>query len=562
MFQHFEQIVGVFVVLMAFLVFWSPILVFISIIIFIVFLILKSKYFKINSNVDPLKNKNRLKSTQLMTSDNRFGSNVRQMRSARRQLPDRSRPIDNYFSNYSLDSLTANQFLQSDGIFSSMSVQSFGSRPQSANDMSFTSQSLYRSSRESPMSQLGNMPFVKLMSSGSEPVTHEPKVRSSPAKPVTVRIAPMPQNLSKITLNRISNPNTSLVQTLGAMDTTSEAFNPSTDPKIVVDALKKSLRRKREPKNDNEIEDNLKMSTNKKQKKDSNESIKMSNGTISTNVSMNKTSTKRQANDMTELLNKRFKNNEILSSYSSLSSLQSFQMNKNKRKLSPNSNDSNESNQIKTKKSLIPEEEPKTNLNPNIIDEKQFRFIDTNDSTFSFRAVVEEPEKSVSKKSYGLPIHLHSMEDHERDRNKARHRLSRFLNAVKEVSSPTSDSSEGQLTVEKSDISSTSEIGLPLEPAAAIFTTSRVETSVTTTLLNNTPISSVLTSTKESLSPQTITIDTSEPSPINSLPVWPQSATPLFTAKPAPTTSLFSVGTGSTTRRIAQNSRLRSRQKR
>ena len=576
MFERTERIVGVFVVLMAFLIFWSPILVFVSSLLFIVFLFFKSNYFKSKLNADLSKQRNRQKANQLITND-RFGPNVRQIRSGRRQLPVRTRNVDNYFSNYSLDSMTANHFLRSDSFYNPMSGTSFGSlgTPQSMADSSY-SPSLYRPLKESPISQLGNLPFVKL-NAGSEESIHELKPKSSPVKPVTVRIAPMPHNLSKITLSRLSsNPNTpNITTTLGTTETSIQTPKPVTDPKTVVDALKKSLRRKREPKNDIEFEDNPILSTTKKQKRDSNE---LPNGIISPN----KPTAKRQAIDGSELFHKRFKNNEILSSYSSLQSVQLSQSLKNKRKLSP---DLREYSEVKTQKTVIPEEQKrkveeqrKPNWNLKVEDEKQFQF--ANDLCLNFKSINEESKKSAPKKSYGLPLHLHSMEDHERDRNKARHRLSRFLNAVKEVSSPTSDSNETQISIETSPtIESNStlsqqstEVGLPTVPAAAIFTTSRIETSVTTTLLN-TPISSVLTTTKESLSPQNISIDNTEhtissnvipiASPINSVPNWQQNTVPLFTAKPvAPTQSLFSVGTGSSSRRIAQNSRLRNRQKR
>ena len=282
-------------------------------------------------------------------------------------------------------------------------------------------------------------------------------------------------------------------------------------PRTVVDAIKKSLRRKREPKADIEAEDIVKESATKKLKRDSNDLMQIPNGLLATN----KQSVKRQAIDGTELFHKRFKNNEILSSYSSLQSLQLSQSLKNKRKLSPDSRES----EVKTRRTVIPEEveveevkavsveEPKPNWNMIVDDSQQFRFADN--LPLSFNAINEESAKSVPKKSYGLPLHLHSMEDHERDRNKARNRLNRYLNAVKDMSSPMSESDSNEtitteITTESSatQISASSEIGLPQVPAAAIFTNSRVESTVTTTVLNA-PISSVLTSvsTKESVSP-------------------------------------------------------------
>jgi hypothetical protein len=107
------------------------------------------------------------------------------------------------------------------------------------------------------------------------------------------------------------------------------------------------------------------------------------------------------------------------------------------------------------------------------------------------------------------------MEDHERDRNKARNRLSRFLTAIQEATSPKNEQQiEKPVTTEVTQTSSTSDIALPTIPAAAIFTSSRPETSVTTTLLN-TPISSVLTTSRES-SPQTQVVNADQTAVDNS----------------------------------------------
>lgn len=456
------------------------------------------------------KPKSRLNASQLMTSDGRYGlnPNIRNIKAARRQLPFQTRNVDNYVSNYlSTNHLNSNYFLKSDGLLNSMSGQSFGSGLQTTPDMSYSIAN-YRPIRESPNSQLGNIPFVKLTASGSQSSPLELRPKAQTNKPVTVRIAPMPQNLSKIKFNRSSNSSTTNVSTFGTTETAVNTTH-STQKKNFVEALK----RKRVPKQDIESEDNFKVSANKKPKRDSLNEQQIPNGLMS---SQNKQSIKRQSVEGKQLLPKRFKNNEILSSYSSLQTPPLSQISKTKRKLSP---DSMESTEVKTKKSLLPEEEDKTS---NAIKDNGLEFKEMNDLSIDLNQTRREPEESGSKKTYGLPLHLHSMEDHERDRNKTRLRLNRFLNAVKEVTSPKTDSIAQQSEApEVIQTSSSSEIGLPSTPAAAIFTNSRVETVVTTTLLN-TPISSVLTTTRESLSPPKLCVDNNADNSMTSAPNSPE----------------------------------------
>ena len=605
----YERFAAVVVICLAFLLFWSPILVTISAIILSAFYY-KSNYWRHKSNGETAQKKIRPKSSQQMTSDNRFGSNVRPIKAARRTLSFRNTSADNYSLSYLTEPLNAKYFQQSDSLLSSTSGLSLGSRPPSAVDISYSS--AYRPPSVSPISQFGSMPFVKLSSTNSESLPHELKLKVSPVKPVTVRIAPMPQNFSKLTLNRLSNHSASVAPTMGANTGISSEASTSLQTKAVVDALKKSLRRKREPKSDFEVEDNYTMSANKKPKRESTESqmTPIPNGTVPS-----KQPVKRQAIDGSDAIFKRFKNNEIFSSYSS--SPQFSQGFNNKRKLSP---ESKQTNEVKIMKSLPsepdPEQVPKVvPLNSNHFESMKFNFISDNIQ----ETRPQFTEEVAPKRSYGLPLHLHSMEDHERDRNKTKHRLNRFLTAVKEATSPKSEEGSARLTttlepvivteIDQAVTSSatkapeiretqvSSEVGLPEVPAAAIFTNSRVDTIVTTSLLN-TPISSVLTTNKDSLrpslSPQMMNADNSvtssaatsdsglnptpnavitESSSISSLSGWPpnplmNSNVALFTAKPQPQSQsqqnmLFSVGSGgSTTRRIAQSTRLRSRQRR
>lgn len=597
----YEKQAAVVAIAMSFLFFWAPILVSISALILSVFYY-KSYYLRDKPNANVSK-RVRPNTTQSVTSDNRFGSNVRHIKTARRTISFRNTNTDNYSLNYLTEPLNAKYFQQSDSLLASTSGVSSGSRPTSAADVSYFG---YRPPSVSPTSHLGNMPFVKLSSSGSEAFTPELKRKPSPVKPVTVRIAPMPQNYSKLTLNRLSSTTAPTAPTLGVNSIPKES---SMQTKAVVDALKKSLRRKREPKSEVEVEDSV-VSANKKAKREATDPIIDSNGSIPS-----KQPVKRQAIDSSDTIFKRFKNNEIFSSFSS--SPQLSQQFNNKRKLSPESKRTNETKIMKSG----PKEEEMLKINTN----DEIKFGDS--LTFDFfretqtqQTIANPREEIIPKRAYGLPLHLHSMEDHQRDQNKTKHRLNRFLSAVKEATSPKNDEKSSRLTTTIEAVATseseqrvandaaksvglaasaiTSEIGLPDVPAAAIFTNSRVETSVTTTLLN-TPISSVLTTNKESmrssLSPQIMTPESSVANvvtqtvtstesarsvdqintlnPMNTVLTQNSSAAPmanwpstlLFTAKPEPQSqpNLFSVGAGgSTTRRTAQNSRLRVRQRR
>ncbi len=506
MLSSFELIFGAFILIISLFFFYSPLIVSILLTICFSIFLIKWKYYGINYGINSMTNSQRMtrqlkQKSNSMTSYGTYGqnSNIRLIKSAKRHHLSRNQNLfePNLMSKFSTNQLNSNYFGKSDGLLSSIDLQTF----PSINQMSYKT-AVYNSrdnySIESPNSQLGNIPRVRL--TPNESIPHELSLKNKSVKPVTVRIAPMPTNIStKFTLNRLSNPNTNIVSTFGMTDNKSKA-NTSTQTKSIVEALK--LKRKREQKYEIESEESFKFSTNKKAKREvSNNSNLFSQKTPNGLIIPLKQSVKRTSMANTSIVPKRVKNNEILSSYSSLQSPNSGLIVKTKRKLSP---DSSAMNEVEPKRTVLPNDQSLDNISTSVINEDIVKDDNINELLINSNEK-SESEESIHKKSYGLPFHLHSMEDHEHDRNKAIKRLNRFKNVIQEVKGPKIEEKTDKpltTTIEAIQSISTSEIGLPSEPAAAIFTNSRVETSVTTTLLN-TPIASVLTTSRESLNPST-----------------------------------------------------------
>lgn len=521
MLSSFELIFGAFILIISLFFFYSPLIVSILLTICFTIFLIKWKYYGINYGINSMTNSQRMtrqlrQKSNSMSTYGTYGqnSNIRVIKSAKRHQLSRNENLfePNLMSKFSTNQLNSNYFDKSDGLLSSINLQTF----PSINQMSYKT-AVYNSrdnySIESPNSQLGNIPRVRLTPNESTP--YELSLKNKCVKPVTVRIAPMPTNIStKFTLNRLSNPNTTIVSTFGMTDNKTKE-NTSTQTKSIVEALK--LKRKREQKYEIESEESFKLSTNKKAKREvSNNSNLFSQKTPNGLIMPLKQSVKRTSMASTSIVPKRVKNNEILSSYSSLQS-PNLGLIKAKRKLSP---DSSAMNEVEPKRTVLPNDQLLDNISTSVINEDIVKDDNINELLIN-SSEKSESEESIHKKSYGLPFHLHSMEDHEHDRNKARKRLNRFKNVIQEVKGPKSEQKTDEplitplttplttpsttpstTTIEVVQNISTSEIALPTEPAAAIFTNSRVETSVTTTLLNA-PISSVLTTSRDSLSPST-----------------------------------------------------------
>ena len=363
-----------------------------------------------------------------------------------------------------------------------------------------------------PISQVGNFPTVKLT----------PDEERFTKKPVTIKIAPLnqtqvfsPQN----TLERLTNAS---IQTSSFNLSPADKSGPIETNKII-EALKEKRKRTKIGE-ETEIDDSLNKNSNKRVKvSDSPQPI---NGILQTM----RNTFKRSAPDYDVNLTKRYKYNEILSSYSSLGGFsKSAIKTANKRKTQDEErktqdeetttskimrNESPTENKISMKKQDLNEKITKTIIEVVNDDSSDVHFneLPTTSTTFQERL-----------SNYSIPLHLHTMDDHERDQNKHKAKLKKLLDAIKEAKDPKDESlfafsnsnlpqtssisdvslpevSSPELPLPSSDISvaivsssspvSIPEISLPEIPPLSIFTTSGMTTNVTNTLLSS-PISSI-----------------------------------------------------------------------
>ena len=359
-----------------------------------------------------------------------------------------------------------------------------------------------------PISQVGNFPTVKLT----------PDEERFTKKPVTIKIAPLnqtqvfsPQN----TLERLTNAS---IQTSSFNLSSADKSGPIETNKII-EALKEKRKRTKIGE-ETEIDDSFNKNSSKRVKvSDSPQPI---NGILQTM----RNTFKRSAPDYDVNLTKRYKHNEILSSYSSLGGFsKSTIKTANKRKTQHEEtttsklmrNESPTENTILMKKQDLNQKITKTIIE--VVND------DSSDVHFNELPTTSATNGETSLPNYSIPLHLHTMDDHQRDQNKHKAKLKKLLDAIKEAKNPKDESffafsnsnlpqtssisdvslpevSSPEVPLPSSDISvaivssssmspiSMPEVSLPEIPPLSIFTTSGMTTNVTNTLLSS-PISSI-----------------------------------------------------------------------
>lgn len=381
-----------------------------------------------------------------LRSENIFRSSqihhqARQIKTARRNLPLELQKSRDSFDLYTPQNYGSSYFKpepqiqfahrQTPGGFNSFALNSRYTLP--SNQMNSYLPSNYYSSYMNTYypstslisSKLGNIPKVNLSPPKTLPHLHHDRPS---VKPVTVRIAPLPQskNFTQNALAKIAQP-------------TNQAFTfaPNLAPpeiQRVVQGLKE--KRKRPLREEVEQLDSKLSKRTKRNEPHLTPSFTkiLPNGLHPTQQM--KQASKRSATD-TDLSSssvKRYKNNEILSSYCSLGAFKSPITSKESKSIELNKKSDktdalNKTNELSSE--MIVNQD-------SIIHSPVFTSTPTKDDKTNNQKEFLSLEKKSDKTSgiYRLPEHIHTMEEHERDANKSKKRFATFLKVIEETTSP------------------------------------------------------------------------------------------------------------------------------